>query len=99
MDKCEICGQAKYTVSAEMGRDCYCKDFAGWISVKNRLPALNHECLVWYGPGIVSVGMYTESPRQWIVANTVGKNWRFCDERFDLVTHWMALPEPPESEE
>lgn len=50
-----------------------------WISVKDRLPEIKQEILVFGEPGI------------------------FIDEyNGDMVvwaTHWMPLPEPPESEE
>lgn len=63
----------------------------GWISVKDRLPEDEYECLVitedcWY-----YIGWFASDIQKWIVDGGVE-----CDEE---VTHWIKLPEPPKEED
>jgi hypothetical protein len=77
-------------------------DVNGWISVKDRLPELRQEVLVWYDNGYeVAYLQKFEPPKlQYPQFNNVEMfEWCFGDfEDFD-VTHWMPLPEPPKEEE
>jgi Protein of unknown function (DUF551) len=72
-----------------------------WISVKDRLPELRQEVLVWYDNGYeVAYLQKFEPPKlQYPQFNNVEMfEWCFGDfEDFD-VTHWMPLPEPPKEE-
>ena len=73
-----------------------------WISVKDRLPKLRQEVLVWYDNGYeVAYLQKFEPPKlQYPQFNNVEMfEWCFGDfEDFD-VTHWQELPEPPKEEE
>lgn len=77
-------------------------DVNGWVSVKDRLPELRQEVLVWYDNGYeVAYLQKFEPPKlQYPQFNNVEMfEWCFGDfEDFD-VTHWMPLPEPPKEEE
>lgn len=62
-----------------------------WISVKDRLPEDDYECLVitedyWY-----YTGWFADDIQKWIVDGGVE-----CDEE---VTHWIRLPEPPKEDD
>jgi hypothetical protein len=77
-------------------------DVNGWISVKDRLPELRQEVLVWYDNGYeVAYLQKFEPPKlQYPQFNNVEMfEWCFGDfEDFD-VTHWMPLPDRPKEEE
>ena len=60
-----------------------------WISVKDRLPDENTDCIVYMqSRGSVIVCKYF---RSWSIVTAPGFNE-------PLVTHWMPLPEPPKAE-
>jgi hypothetical protein len=73
-----------------------------WISVKDKLPELRQEVLVWYDNGYeVAYLQKFEPPKlQYPQFNNVEMfEWCFGDfEDFD-VTHWMPLPDMPKEEE
>lgn len=60
----------------------------GWISVEDDKPKEYENVNVYVagddGCRYTSTGFYD------------GKHWRGYGNRFDVVTHWMPLPEPPE---
>lgn len=74
---------------------------ADWISVKNRLPEkadykfiylAGHSfmCVLVQDGHDITVGSYHD----------IIKEWRDCEgEKMDFVTHWMPLPQIPESED
>jgi len=66
----------------------------GWISVKDRLPEEPGRYLCWFGKNTFAVGAS-------IVPYIQDLHW-FASleslERYENVTHWMPLPEPPEEE-
>ncbi len=98
--------KARNDVSYYVGMDCYRAGYQAaapqWISVKDRLPELRQEVLVWYNNGYeVAYLQKFEPPKlQYPQFNNVEMfEWCFGDfEDFD-VTHWMPLPEPPKEEE
>ena len=60
-----------------------------WISVKDRLPAKNTDCIVYMpSRGSVMVCKYYDS---WSIVIMP----EFCEP---LVTHWQPLPPPPKEE-
>ena len=59
-----------------------------WISVKDRLPELLDEVLLFTSEGDIFAGVFFERHENYTVA---GDYHRF----FYDVTHWMPLPEPP----
>ena len=59
----------------------------GWISVKDRLPDDEYECLVITEDNWYYIGFFYGLIQKWIVDGGVK-----CDEE---VTHWIKLPEPP----
>ena len=59
-----------------------------WIPVTERLPEENYNCLVC-DDGFVEEGY----------RNMVGGWYDFHGDRLKFVTHWMPLPQPPESGE
>lgn len=63
----------------------------GWISVKDRLPEDEYECLIitkgrWY-----YIGWFKGDIQKWVVDGVV---WCYVE-----VTHWIKLPEPPKEDE
>lgn len=76
-------------------------DVCEWIDVKERLPDLGE--VVWLaGPRGVWIGSRVTAKDGWGWGSSSEATW-FDGERWqidpyvydDLVTHWMALPEPP----
>ena len=62
-----------------------------WISVKDKLPEDEYECLLitedcWY-----YIGWFAGDIQKWVVDGGVE-----CDEE---VTYWIKLPEPPKEDE
>lgn len=73
-----------------------------WISVKDRLPESDSKYMVWYKGELDICEFNTDS-------QTFGYTYDDYDEMYShlvcwddgmdkYVTHWMPLPEPPESE-
>ena len=62
------------------------KEQTTWISVKDRLPEKYTNVIVLYDIGRVGV-------------NWTNEENEFVSHAYSNVTHWMPLPEPPESEE
>lgn len=76
--QCKHCGGA--------GMPCECtKPFSEWISVKNRLP-----------PIYVNVLIY-DTIDNYISNSLLNENnqWIGCKSNIDDITHWMPLPEAP----
>ena len=65
-----------------------------WISVKDRLPEKPGRYLCWFGKNTFAVGAS-------IVPYIPDLHW-FASleslERYENVTHWMPMPEPPKEE-
>lgn len=70
-----------------------------WISVKDSLPEIRKEVLVYSYEDEINNGMY--------VARIDGLNWNgspswlysyCCGNHVPNVTHWMELPEAPKDE-
>mgnify|MGYP007071659269 CR=1 FL=1 len=61
----------------------------GWISVSERLPDFEVDVLVFCN-GVAQWGVRSNNCRGWALAT----GWADYD---DVVTHWMPMPEPPES--
>lgn len=72
----------------------------GWISVEDRLPAMDEPVLVYTPSSVVKVCFdewctYHEAPVSWSSATVeTGEGWQ--NHEFEEVTHWMPLPPPPE---
>lgn len=73
-----------------------------WISVKDRLPKNSDEVLIYVGIDIVqayiingywkgSINVTDNMIDGFVNDRTIVKQ----GSRFDFVTHWMPLPEPP----
>jgi Protein of unknown function (DUF551) len=63
-----------------------------WISVEDRLPELGESVLIWDGQ-CRRVGFYLKTGEYYYY-------WESTDDEYPLdITHWMPLPEPPETEE
>lgn len=77
--------RAQYAQGYSDGR----ADAQRWISVEESMPENVDDVLVWVG-GLVEVGCYDESNECWELYTYVGDG---------SVTHWMSLPEPPETKE
>lgn len=58
-----------------------------WISVKDRMPDVGVPVLLWNVDGFAYVDTWSKFGC-WTITPTTGE-----------VTHWMPLPEPPESED
>ena len=77
-----------------------------WISVKDRLPDDEQEVLViahgWDGR-LVYVGSHkrVEAQKSWLTGITNKSSewslWGWSYLKEPMVTHWMPLPEPPET--
>lgn len=77
-----------------------------WISVKDRLPDIGTEVLVYDGTDIVQayVGIH-KGIKRWVGSRNVTDSMAdgYVQDRtickigdtFDFITHWMPLPEPP----
>ena len=61
----------------------------GWVSVKDRLPEDEYECLVCSG-GSIEFGWFHCGTLKWVVDGSM------CGDGY--VPHWMSLPEPPEED-
>jgi hypothetical protein len=76
---------------------------AGWISVDERLPEPNEECLVSARVGDRVVIDLGEIVRYWNGhTNEYGFMWMITNDWDEgegcKITHWMPLPEPPKGE-
>jgi len=56
-----------------------------WVSVKDELPPVEVDVLVWDGFNIYISNRLDED----------GVDWDESTQILDSVTHWMYLPEPP----
>ena len=69
---------------------------AEWISVKDRLPEVFDEVIVYFN-GFISIAWRETEKRK---RGIVGWHWdskMSYPESFVNVTHWMPLPKPPEA--
>ena len=66
-----------------------------WISIKDRLPERGVEVLVT--DGIHYMVTWCENTNDGV--KWVDNYYTYVNVRFKEVTHWMSLPEPPESED
>ena len=64
-----------------------------WISVENRLPETSGDVIIYFDRcgGEIGIGWYGKKYNAWVMNN----GFMCCYK----VTHWMPLPELPESEE
>lgn len=65
-------------------------DSKGWISVDERLPEDEQDCIIYTGTQMFDGAIYWQSDKVWHVSE-VG------DLSTTEVTHWQPLPEPPKS--
>ena len=69
--------------------DHWCNKVPKWIPVTERLPEDGTEVLAFNKTGFAYVDCWTDG--KWKINSMV-------DEEHESVTHWMSLPQPPESE-
>jgi hypothetical protein len=72
-----------------------------WISVEDRLPEEHKHVLAYSITGTIHpayLSMIGGTDPQWTIAG-FGGAYFLHDDSFGFITHWMPLPEPPESEE
>lgn len=65
-------------------------DSKGWISVDERLPEDEQDCIIYTGTQMFDGAIYWQSDKVWHVSE-VG------DLSTTEVTHWQPLPAPPKS--
>ena len=63
-----------------------------WISVKDRLPGKNVNCIVHYKHA------YCNNDGYWAIGSCFYDGEKFQIGLAYKVTHWMPLPEPPKEE-
>ena len=63
-----------------------------WISVKDRLPGKNVNCIVHYKHA------YCNNDGYWAIGSCFYDGEKFQIGLAYKVTHWMPLPEPPKGE-
>ena len=75
-----------------------------WISVEDRLPEPEKDCLisngVHVGVGYYEAEYFAEDPEDPLQYSSdcwhqEGSNLKTCNSGFADVTHWMPLPNPP----
>jgi hypothetical protein len=68
------------------------KRTSDWISVKDRMPEKSGDYLVFV-EGMIENMMYSKRHSAWNATDLI------CDKKHEIttVTHWMPLPEPPET--
>lgn len=63
-----------------------------WIKCTDRLPELNKEVLIYFN------GCFISYLRQYDFKGNIRKAWMDCENtnfKWEDITHWMPLPEPP----
>lgn len=96
-DKCEDCQQdtRRCQYDADFTRMDICQmiddapTIGGWISVKDRLPGIDVNVLIFSKRYGIQKGCYDMNV--WCVSG-----WGVMD---GPITHWMPLPEPPKEDE
>ena len=73
-----------------------------WISVKDRLPDLDAEVLVYVNGNSFNNGPYSDIGISYLTKyygdRYEGWDWSCTMSNQEVVTHWMLLPEPPKGE-
>lgn len=64
-------------------------EYPKWISVKERLPEIDAEVLIYTDEGLYDVAQYSGGERFWTLERNPD-----CWVTASGVTHWMPLPEP-----
>jgi hypothetical protein len=67
--------------------ECPLESLPEWISVKDRLPEIDSDCLVYLKTGQITVDRFR---------GLHNGEWRYV---FNFVTHWQPLPSPPKEDE
>lgn len=87
-------GKCKYFVD-----DKYFKYIPKWISVKEKLPPLEQEVLIFAYNREIHVAEFCNFSgcEDWHITS---QKYVYCQDELNIkrenVTHWMPLPEPPE---
>lgn len=70
---------------------------AEWVSVKDRLPDVFDEVLVYdtFSNTSISIAWRENTPRKNGIVNWYWNSQMSYPENLTHVTHWMPLPEPP----
>lgn len=93
-----FCGSAKSAVEYRQYAE-WLKQVPRWISVKDRLPERHKTVLMYlqsdtnYISAYYEIGFYQPQKAKWYC-----EDLNYIEDCY-TVTHWMPLPEPPESEE
>lgn len=61
-----------------------------WVSVKDRLPEDEYQCLLFCKDGYFDTGWFLEDDQKWAIEGCI------CDDEY--ITHWIKLPEPPKED-
>lgn len=85
----------------DLETDGACEEFSGnnkWVSVADRLPDSQLNCLVFYESvdKRIGYGCYNSDCDCWLICNIFSGHFAFFDQ--GSVLYWMPLPEPPEKE-
>ena len=87
-------GEIEYTDYDDMANRMFQKGWrkqSDWISVKDRFPDETCECLIVDTLGVIFLASYSSRYRAFNATDEDdGDRWRFNN-----ITHWMPLPEPP----
>jgi|DEB0MinimDraft_6_1074348.scaffolds.fasta_scaffold05223_11 hypothetical protein len=67
-----------------------------WISVKDEIPKIGYDVLVYLSSNEISIG-FRNLDGDWKCTDTIEPTYDYSGTRFydGSITHWMALPEPP----
>ena len=69
-----------------------------WISVKDRLPENEGKYILLVQKRHVIATFYQGNFYKSRAPKRYYKNWLTENKQYSTVTHWMPLPEPPQSE-
>ncbi len=79
-------------IAALKARIAEMEQAARWIPVGERLPPSGMPVLIATDIGMVKTAEHYSSVRQW----STDDGEYYHDEKYDWITHWCNLPEPPE---